>query len=292
MRNTILRLRRFLAIWRLSRRLELTVGAVRARSQAVVIDFLRAGGRVNGDVVEYRNARLPRSMFMGADLGGLGYVTQLVDHGTTIARGAGEVYVATLPSGLVFEAPSNAFVDTLCMLVERFVIEEYAWLDLAGHVAIDVGAYVGDSAIYFATRGAVYVYGYEPDPIAYEAARRNVELNHISRVNLTHAAVVGPHPPGDDDRISLGEILSRAAAEHAGVPIVCKIDCEGCEYEIFAPGNVSLDVVRPVSQMMVEYHWRSPDAICNALEQLGFQVETASGPRGVGWIRAHKMALL
>jgi hypothetical protein len=227
-------------------------------------------------------------MFTGHDLGGLGYVTQLVEHGGAIGRQAGDVYQATLPRGLVFEASSNAFVDTLCMLVERFVSEEYGWLNASGCVVIDIGANVGDSAIYFATCGAVFVYGYEPDPAAYEAALRNVALNGIANIEITQAAVTGPDVPVGDGSISFAEVLNRARSEHAGVSIICKVDCEGCEFEIFAPGSVQPEALRQVSQMMIEYHWRSPEKLCDTLQEMGFQVETAAGPPGVGWIRAHR----
>jgi hypothetical protein len=253
-----------------------------------VLDFLRSGGSVTEQVVGYRNVQLPRSMFAGHDLGGLGYVTQLVEHGGVIGLQAGDVYQATLAGGLVFEASSKGFVDTLCMLVERFVDEEYGWLSAAGHVVIDVGANVGDSAIYFATCGAVFVYGYEPDPAAYQAALRNVALNGIANVEITQAAVTGPDGPTGVGSISFAEVLKRAGSEHAGVPIICKVDCEGCEFEIFAPGSVQPEAVHQVTQMMIEYHWRSPDKLCDTLREMGFQVETTAGPPGVGWIRARR----
>jgi hypothetical protein len=286
--NTLQRIRRFAAIWRLSGNFELGVQAGRWRCQAVVLDFLRSGGRVSDEAVEYRNAQLPRSMFSGRDLGGLGYVTQLVEHGGTIGRQAGDVYRATLPSGLVFEASTAAFVDTLCMMVERFVSEEYGWLKAAGHVVIDVGANVGDSAIYFATSGAVCVYGYEPDAAAYDAALRNIALNDVANVTMTKAAVSGPRTTAGDSGIPFAEVLNLARSEHAGVPIICKIDCEGCEFEIFAPGSLQPEAVRDVSQIMIEYHWRSPETLSETLQEMGFQVETAAGPPGVGWIRAHR----
>jgi len=288
MPTNIQRVKRFFGIWRRSGRLGLAINAVRWRCQAVVMDFLLAGGRVSGDEVLYKNVNLPRSLFAGPDLGGLVYVTQLVDYGATIGQGEVDVYPATLPSGLTFQASINGFVDTMCMLVERFVSEEYSWLDADGSVVIDIGANVGDSAIYFASRGAVVVYGYEPDTTALQVARRNLAQNRIGNVNLTQAAVTGKCAAGLDDCISFGEVLDRARNENDGIPIVCKIDCEGCEFEIFSPGTMHPDAMKFVSQIMIEYHWKSPDPIARVLRQLGFEAATTPGSRGVGWIRARK----
>jgi hypothetical protein len=285
--NNIQRFQRFLSIWRRSGRFELAVQAVRERCQAVVVDFFDAGGRVTGDLVSYRSAELPRRMFAGHDLGGLVYITQLVGYGATIEHKAGDVYAATLPNGLTFESGTGGFVDTMCMLVERFVTEEYAWLRTGGHVVIDVGANIGDSAIYFSMRGATHVYGYEPNAIACEGARRNIAANRVTNVDIIQAAIGGTCPPGDEC-VTFGDALRRAAAEHPDAPIACKIDCEGCEFEVFAPGVLKPDEVKPVSQLMIEYHWKAPDPIVEGLVQLGFRTEVSAGPPGVGWIRAER----
>jgi len=51
------------------------------------------------------------------------------------------------------------------------------------------------------------------------------------------------------------------AHENDGIPIVCKIDCEGCEFEIFSQGTMQPDAMKFVSQIMIEYHWKSPDRL-------------------------------
>jgi hypothetical protein len=285
--NNLQRFQRFLGIWARSGRFELAMHAMRERCQAVVVDFLQAGGRVDGEVVAYQDIKLPRRMFAGHDLGGLVYVTQLAGYGASIGHKTGDLYSATLPNGLTFESGTSGFVDTMCMLVERFVAEEYAWLKVGGHVVIDVGANIGDSAIYFSMRGANHVYGYEPNAIASEAAQQNIEMNGVKNVDIIQAAIGGTCPPGEDC-VSFGDALRRAVAEHPGAAIACKIDCEGCEFEVFAPGVLSSDQVRDVSQLMIEYHWKAPEPICEVLAQLGFKTEVSAGPPGVGWIRAER----
>jgi hypothetical protein len=80
-------------------------------------------------------------------------------------------------------------------------------------------------------------------------------------------------------------VVERAAGEHPGLPIICKIDCEGCEFEI-VPAADSRAALAELSQVMIEYHWQSPDSLVTALKESGFEVETSRGAPGVGWVRA------
>lgn len=263
--------------------------AAQNRCQEVVEDFLRSGGRISSSRVAYKDLQLARRLFAGKNLAGVGFLRELGDYGVEI-ESERDVLVTRLRNGLRFESPESRFIDTLCMLVERFAVEEYAWLDVGGHIVIDVGANMADSVLYFADRGAIHVYGYEPDAAAYRAAVRNVGLNGVDNVSVTQAAVVGREQPGGKPNVSFADVIDVAVREHPGVPVVCKIDCEGCEYEILAPASLGNADLRNVTQLMIEYHWRPPQPICEALEKIGFEVETASGPSGVGWIRARKRA--
>jgi len=252
-----------------------------------VLEFLSSGGRVTQDEVLYRGARLPRALFAGTALAGVGYMKRVLDYGATVAQ-AGDAYAASLPDGLTFEADRAGFVDTLCMVAERFVDDEYGWLDVAGHVVVDVGANIADSVIYFAKRGAAHVYGYEPNPVAYAAATHNLELNAIHDAEVAPLAVAGQVHDGGE--VAFTDVLDRARNGHQGATVVCKIDCEGCEYDIFAPASLPEQALDRVSQVMIEYHYRSPDPIVRTLEERGFQVETSSGTPGVGWIRARRIS--
>jgi len=258
---------------------------MRNHCQVVVLSFLQAGGRITASDILYRGLRLPGDLFRGPDLSGVGYVQRFVDFGGAITGGPQGPLVATLPDGIRFEAKPAKLLDTLALLVERFVDDEYAWLDAAGRVVVDIGANVADSVVYFARRGAAYVYGYEPDPATFAAALRNLELNRFRNADVAPLAV---QRDTSDGQTSFADVLGRACQEHPGLPIICKIDCEGCEYEIFDSGGAAPPGLDRVSQIMIEYHWRSPETLLAALEGLGFHVETSPGAPGVGWIRAQK----
>ena len=56
----------------------------------------------------------------------------------------------------------------------------YGVLDVEDRAVLDIGAFIADSSLFFASRGARKVYAYEP--VFYEIAMRNVELNNASHV--------------------------------------------------------------------------------------------------------------
>ncbi|MEM3191244.1 MAG: FkbM family methyltransferase [Candidatus Parvarchaeota archaeon] len=118
---------------------------------------------------------------------------------------------------------------------------------------IDVGAFSGDSAIYFAWRGAKKVYAFEPIPAAYEMAVDNIRLNGITNIEIFNEAIdyaegelvldknqsadrsfsmlKQPKVEADGKRIhvrSFESMISGLRLDNA----VLKMDCEGCEYEV------------------------------------------------------------
>jgi ribosomal protein L11 methylase PrmA len=282
------RWRRFIAIWRLSGRLDLALSAARLRCQEVVEGFLRAGGRITTSTVEYGGARLPFAPFRGRGLGGVAYLRRLEDFGADVNSVDEEHFVTTLPNGLRFKSLAGGLADNMLMLVERFVDDEYGWLEPAGRAVVDVGANIGDSAIYFAWRGALHVYAFEPVAVAVEAAKANLAANGIDNVTLVQAAVVGHATPGEARQVAFADVLRSAIEQHPNVAVVCKIDCEGCEYDIVSSRAELATVMRSVAQVMIEYHRTDTQPLESALERLGFRVVVAPTLPGIGWIRADR----
>ena len=52
-------------------------------------------------------------------------------------------------------------------------------------------------------------------------------------------------------------------------PQVIKIDCEGCEYEIF--DNLSMDLLQKIEIIIGEYHDRGFSVINKKLQDIGFK---------------------
>jgi len=64
-------------------------------------------------------------------------------------------------------------------ILEVFDFGNYEGVDVDGRVVIDVGAFVGDIAMYFILKGAGRVIAIEPLPANYEELLDNVHLNGI-----------------------------------------------------------------------------------------------------------------
>ena len=73
-------------------------------------------------------------------------------------------------------------------LIGVFFTEDYKFLDPKGSVVIDIGANIGDSAIYFALNGAEKIIALEPYPCSYNLAQENIKINNFNdKVELLNA---------------------------------------------------------------------------------------------------------
>ena len=59
-------------------------------------------------------------------------------------------------------------------IIETFENEAYGYVDVKNKSVVDVGAFVGDTAIYLAIKGAKKVIVIEPHPGAYEELVENI----------------------------------------------------------------------------------------------------------------------
>jgi len=170
---------------------------------------------------------------------------------------------------------------------ENFIEEQYKWLDVKDKDVVDVGANIGDSAIYFALKGAKHVYAFEPYPYSYNIAKKNIKLNHLEdKITLLNEGcgksgfviikedyknVSGTDlknfKEGKKIRIvSLDEIVKRFNLKHAAL----KVDCEGCEYDLIL--NASDEALKAFDQIIMEYHYGYKNLV-KRLEQAGFKVK-------------------
>jgi FkbM family methyltransferase len=172
-----------------------------------------------------------------------------------------------------------------------FVEDEYQFLPVRNRVVVDIGASIGDSAVYFAARGARTVFGYEPFPSTFLYGVNNVVLNHLeSRINLLRAAI-GPAKGCvridtssqdifssardsldglETDVLTLADVVKQRTIEGG----ILKMDCEGAEYGILQ--NSSVDTLRSFSHMQIEYHFGSR-SLEQVLAHAGFKV-SRTGP--------------
>jgi len=152
----------------------------------------------------------------------------------------------------------------------KVIDRQYKWLDVKNRDVVDIGANIGDSAIYFALKGAKHVYAFEPYPYSYNIAKKNIRLNHLEgKITLLNEGcgksgsiaikedyknTVGTDlrsfKEGKKIRIEgLDEIVKRFNLKHAAL----KVDCEGCEYDLIL--NASDEALKAFDQIIIEYHY-------------------------------------
>jgi len=77
-------------------------------------------------------------------------------------------------SGLKFKELRTGVVEVLCL--GHYPLDN---IDLRGREVVDVGAFVGDSTLYFLYKGAERVIAIEPHRGAYEEMLYNLKLNEL-----------------------------------------------------------------------------------------------------------------
>ena len=169
-----------------------------------------------------------------------------------------------------------------------FVYHDYDFLDVTNRTVVDVGANIADTAIYFALRGAKRVIAFEPFPKIFEIAERNVKANGLEdKVILVNAGC------GYDGEVRVKEDIEsdastqlRGFGEGVKIPMyslntivskfnvekgsVLKVDCEGCEYDLFR--NASREALDRFDQIEMEYHYGYKELV-NILKKNGFKTK-------------------
>ena len=160
-------------------------------------------------------------------------------------------------------------------------------MDVKDKIVVDIGASIGDTPIYFALRGAKKVIAFEPFPKIFGLARRNVEENGLQdKIVLVNAGC------GYDGRVRVREDIETDAGtqlidQDSGVEVpvyslntivrmfniedaVLKVDCEGCEYELFK--TATDETLSKFRQIMIEYHYGYKELV-KRLKKANFKVK-------------------
>jgi FkbM family methyltransferase len=291
---------RALALLARTRSVAVTRFALRAHAAALVLDVVERGAelRVVDSTLEvtYRNQRFHLSKSATASLRATLFA---VDDGLMLSDAGPGRWYAHVPGGAIFEVRDCSLASDLSTIRHRFVVQEYDFLSVAGARVIDIGANIGDSAVYFALNGARTVCAFEPFHQTWSQAERNVRLNGLDdRVHVHHLGVARARgertaiyqgfysvlmtsdpdgsqalPGGQTETIrlvSLAEALEMCAAL-PGDRTVWKIDCEGCEREIFGE-DFDSGLLKDVDQIAVEFHNGNPLPIMRVLRSAGFKI--------------------
>jgi len=143
------------------------------------------------------------------------------------------------------------------LIREVFCDQVYGKLsgDVGGKTIVDVGAFIGDTAIYFSKKGAKEIYAFEPNKESFELAKQNLDQNKIENVHLYNYGITD----------NFTEILERLQKID-----LLKMDCEGCEYAaiLSTPKNILLTI----DKIILEYH-KEPASLIKRLEDTGFKTQ-------------------
>ena len=180
-----------------------------------------------------------------------------------------------LPEVKFLGAEKNGDIQTV------FFNNEYGVLDIKNKIVIDIGANIGDSAIYFAIQGAKKVIALEPFPANFELAKKNIELNNLTgKIELIQAGCASKSGKifidstisGSDSilsnvtdgfEVSLLSLDDIVKTYHIDSGIL-KIDCEGCERDVIL--NSSKNSLQKFSQLFIEYHYGYRDLKSKLIE--------------------------
>ena len=180
-----------------------------------------------------------------------------------------------------------------CVLNEVFGKEIYKeslnYFNIKNKIVIDIGASLGDTAIYFLLNGSKKVYAFEPLPSVYELAEENIKFNNFQdKCQVINAAVGwGSGAYIKDPKfeyiferdlkeykknnqipiITLQDIVDKFGLKNA----VLKIDCEGREYDIIL--NSSNALLRKFDYIIIEYHYGFKN-IEEKLKEAGFSIKS------------------
>ena len=227
-----------------------------------VLSFLHDGGKIlstNGEwIARYANQSVLLDRLSGKEFHLLNSLEDVEFAGWLLKWDeSGSITLDGPDRTLLFDS-----YESVLNLQECFT--DYECISVKGKTVIDIGAYKGESSLYFFARGAKKVIALEPCQSFYEQALKTIKKN-----NLTESIIVYNKGVGDSIRefdsnmggetealIPVGNfmgLIEKLKEENSD--IVLKIDCEGCEYELYHdPGKVLLWKNFGIKEFIMEYH--------------------------------------
>ena len=171
-------------------------------------------------------------------------------------------------------------------LSEIFFNEDYSKLNVNNKTVIDIGGFIGDSALYFISKGAKKCITLEPYPSNFKILLKNIQKNNLTDKiipingfcsNTSKFSYFDEHYVGSSRSISKStsgqKIKSFSLLDiHNKYDIsdAClKIDCEGCEYEIL--DITPKKIIQMFSEIILEFH-NGFEPLQKKLENCGFNV--------------------
>jgi len=199
-------------------------------------------------------------------------------------------------------------------VLEEIYLEKLYDGDYRGSFVIDVGGYIGETALFFAQRGARRVFCVEPSPDNLRLLEQNISQSSFKdKIVIIRAAILDKdgsvefymnnQRPSDnrvanyhdfmkyhtrsDLKYNVQAMSFQSLLEYTGLEEVdvVKLDCEGSEYDILLGTPDS--VLKRVRKYIIEYH-NGPDVLVRRLDDLGYKVREKFRGGAVGLLYAER----
>ncbi len=160
--------------------------------------------------------------------------------------------------------------------------KQYRIFEYKNKVVLDIGGFIGYSAVIFSRWGAKKLIVYEAQRENIDVIRRNLKLNKVNGevynlavstedgyIELPYTSLGSTTVGLEGDKkyrvksVSLAKVLSKHQVD------IAKFDCEGCEYSIL---SVPCEILRKVPRYVIEYH-REFAPLKRKFEDCGYSVK-------------------
>ena len=211
--------------------------------------------------------------------------------------------------GKLINISGYRFWETFLAFKEVFIEKEYGWLKVKGKQVLDIGAFNGDTAIFFAKCGAKAIYAYEANPHLISLIKYNLKANACnktikifnnmlsnkssekSNMYVDAQNMVSTYSEEQIRGVMLNipsvslDVVSKRHNIHGGI---LKMDIEGAEYDVIKAAQG--ETLCRFSQIQIDCHSRrgkSINDIVRKLSNAGFECQyTPQGTMGGGYITA------
>lgn len=218
---------------------------------------------------------------------------------------AANILIWQVAPGISLRTHTQAGIDLL-VLEEIFVRRDYG-TNYEGLRVLDIGGYRGETALFFLLQGAQAVVCVEPNPALLSDIRQHTEQNGFADKIQVYPVAIGAEA-GQAKLLATTDLINSTITESTSastpeeIPVsvwtfsqllekvgweevdVAKLDCEGCEFGIFA--STPDEVLRRVRVWIMEVHGKV-QPILERLRGLGYSVTYVTSPQHPGILRAH-----
>lgn len=211
------------------------------------------------------------------------------------------VYVLFQACGFVYADGLWYFNDIKFKYINYSVYETFCKkqynINVKGREVLDIGANIGDTPIYFISKGAYHVYAFEPLPYNYFHAKENISLNNFeSKITLINGAVgavsgfinipayvdntngFSIYKSYGDNSLRIKLYSFNEAVKLMKDRYLLKMDCEGCEKEIILNNN--FDFERIIFGSHEDITGISTKLLINIIEKQGYKCVITNKMKG------------